>query len=84
MLFRSAMCAPFVLFLVRPTYLSSQASRLNHRAQMYAEFPISWPVAKFLDWLLGESHGTTYKRVQLKTFVGLHQRALASSSFVLR
>ncbi len=32
------------------------------------------PTAKFLDWCLGEEHGTTYRKAELKTFVSLHQQ----------
>lgn len=35
--------------------------------------PIAWPTAKLLDWCLGEDHGTTYRKAELKTFVSLHQ-----------
>ncbi|KAL9115312.1 MAG: hypothetical protein Q9187_007311 [Circinaria calcarea] len=40
---------------------------------MYILGPVAWPTAKLLDWLLGEEHGTTYKKAGLKTLVTLHK-----------
>lgn len=42
-------------------------------ALMYVMSPIAWPVAKLLDRLLGEDHGTIYKKAGLKTLVTLHK-----------
>ncbi|RHZ53456.1 hypothetical protein CDV55_102369 [Aspergillus turcosus] len=40
---------------------------------MYIMSPVAWPVAKLLDRLLGEDHGTIYKKAGLKTLVTLHK-----------
>ncbi|KAI1827383.1 hypothetical protein F4861DRAFT_407142 [Xylaria intraflava] len=40
---------------------------------MYILAPIAWPTAKLLDSLLGENHGTIYKKSGLKTLVTLHK-----------
>ncbi|KAE8145305.1 hypothetical protein BDV25DRAFT_164991 [Aspergillus avenaceus] len=42
-------------------------------ALMYIMAPVAWPVAKLLDRLLGEDHGTIYKKAGLKTLVTLHK-----------
>ncbi|KAK4579809.1 cell agglutination protein Mam3 [Recurvomyces mirabilis] len=40
---------------------------------MYLLSPVAWPTAKLLDYLLGDEHGTTYKKAGLKTLVQLHK-----------
>ena len=47
-------------------------------ALMWVMAPVAWPTAKLLDWLLGEDHGTTYKKAGLKTLGTLH-KSLGSS-----
>lgn len=42
-------------------------------ALMYLMYPVAYPVALLLDRVLGEDHGTVYKKSGLKTFVTLHQ-----------
>ncbi|KKY27243.1 hypothetical protein UCRPC4_g01227 [Phaeomoniella chlamydospora] len=42
-------------------------------ALMYVLAPVAWPTAKLLDYLLGEEHGTVYKKAGLKTLVSLHR-----------
>ncbi|XP_042032536.1 DUF21 domain-containing protein At2g14520-like [Salvia splendens] len=34
--------------------------------------PVSYPVSKVLDWLLGENHPLIFRRAELKTLVDLH------------
>ncbi|KAI9818929.1 MAG: hypothetical protein M1827_007750 [Pycnora praestabilis] len=40
---------------------------------MYILAPVAWPTAKLLDRILGEDHGTTYKKAGLKSLVTLHK-----------
>eukprot|EP00906_Rhabdomonas_costata_P018266 RCo026657 len=39
---------------------------------VYVTFPVSWPVSKILDLLLGTEHGTFYHRAELKELVQMH------------
>ncbi|SCV01964.1 LAMI_0G14906g1_1 [Lachancea mirantina] len=40
---------------------------------MYVLFPVAFPIALLLDRILGEDHGTMYKKSGLKTLVTLHR-----------
>lgn len=40
---------------------------------MYIMYPIAFPIAMLLDHILGEDHGTVYKKSGLKTLVTLHK-----------
>ncbi|KAH7381363.1 hypothetical protein DE146DRAFT_670388 [Phaeosphaeria sp. MPI-PUGE-AT-0046c] len=42
-------------------------------ALMYIMGIAAWPTAKLLDYMLGEDHGTVYKKTGLKTLVTLHK-----------
>ncbi|CAL0327025.1 unnamed protein product [Lupinus luteus] len=35
-------------------------------------YPISYPISKVLDWMLGKGHAALLKRAELKTFVNFH------------
>ncbi|KAJ7966749.1 DUF21 domain-containing-like protein [Quillaja saponaria] len=35
-------------------------------------FPISYPISKVLDWMLGKGHAVLLRRAELKTFVSFH------------
>ena len=38
---------------------------------MFLEFIIVYPIAKLLDWILGEEIGMIYRRADIKEIVGL-------------
>lgn len=40
---------------------------------MYVMYPVAYPCAVLLDYILGEDHGTVYKKSGLKTLVTLHK-----------
>lgn len=35
-------------------------------------FPVAWPISKLLDFLVGEDHGTYYRKAELKELVNIH------------
>lgn len=41
---------------------------------MFIFYPIAWPIAKILSFLLGEHEGVIYRRAELKELVSLHGR----------
>lgn len=40
---------------------------------MYLMYPVAYPIASLLNYMLGEDHGTMYKKSGLKTLVTLHR-----------
>ncbi|KAL5567890.1 hypothetical protein UlMin_024465 [Ulmus minor] len=42
------------------------------RVLLFVCFPISYPISKLLDWLLGKGHSVLLGRAELKTLVDLH------------
>ncbi|QRV76823.1 hypothetical protein RhiJN_04838 [Ceratobasidium sp. AG-Ba] len=42
-------------------------------SMMYIFAPIAWPIAKLLDWVLGQDEENTYKKAELKSFLQFHR-----------
>lgn len=42
------------------------------RILLFVFFPLSYPISKFLDWLLGKGHFALFRRAELKTLVDMH------------
>ncbi|XP_043715127.1 DUF21 domain-containing protein At2g14520-like isoform X3 [Telopea speciosissima] len=42
------------------------------RVLMFVVFPISYPISKLLDWILGKGHFVLFRRAELKSLVNLH------------
>ncbi|KAI3458090.1 hypothetical protein Pfo_014753 [Paulownia fortunei] len=73
-----------VIFVVAFVEVIPQAVCSRHALSLSAKFtlfvrflffvlsPISYPVSKVLDWLLGENHSAILRRPELKTLVDLH------------
>lgn len=42
------------------------------RVLMWIAFPIAWPVAKLLEYILGAHHGIIYRRQELRELIKMH------------
>ncbi|KAJ4701932.1 DUF21 domain-containing-like protein [Melia azedarach] len=42
------------------------------RVLLWLFYPISYPISKVLDWMLGKGHAVLLRRAELKTFVNFH------------
>ncbi|KZP15454.1 DUF21-domain-containing protein [Athelia psychrophila] len=52
-------------------YLGAKMARPT-QFLIYALAIIAWPVAKLLEWVLGQNHGIIYRRAELKELIALH------------
>lgn len=42
------------------------------RVLIWFFFPLGWPIAKFLEWILGAHHGIIYRRAELRELIKMH------------
>ncbi|THU82607.1 DUF21-domain-containing protein [Dendrothele bispora CBS 962.96] len=62
---------PQSLFTRHGLYLGAKMAGLT-RVLLWIAMPISWPVAKILEFVLGPHHGIIYRRAELKELIALH------------
>ncbi|RIA85012.1 hypothetical protein C1645_858325 [Glomus cerebriforme] len=54
------------------------------RILIWCTFIISYPIAKLLDWVLGEDHGIIYRRAELKELIQYHEAATARGGDLIK
>lgn len=42
------------------------------RVLIFLAFPIAWPIAKLLEYILGAHHGIIYRRSELRELIKMH------------
>lgn len=42
------------------------------RVLMFIFFPLAWPIAKLLEYMLGAHHGIIYRRSELRELIKMH------------
>ncbi|KAK7467311.1 hypothetical protein VKT23_004368 [Stygiomarasmius scandens] len=62
---------PQSLFTRHGLYLGAKMAGVT-RVLLWVAMPISWPVAKILEFVLGPHHGIIYRRGELKELIALH------------
>ncbi|KAF7315277.1 CNNM transmembrane domain-containing protein [Mycena indigotica] len=62
---------PQSLFTRHGLYLGAKGAPLT-QCLIYALGIISWPVAKLLEFVLGQHHGIIYRRTELKELIAMH------------
>ncbi|KAF9072391.1 hypothetical protein BDP27DRAFT_1320381 [Rhodocollybia butyracea] len=62
---------PQSLFTRHGLYLGSKMAGFT-QVLIYALGIIAWPVAKFLDLVIGSNHGIIYRRAELKELIAMH------------
>ncbi|KAF5373860.1 hypothetical protein D9758_000697 [Tetrapyrgos nigripes] len=62
---------PQSLFTRHGLYLGAKMAGLT-RVLLWVVMPISWPVAKILEFVLGPHHGIIYRRAELKELIAMH------------